>query len=74
MHVNAHKGESEMQLGNSILVGKQQARLELGGISMRTLDTLIAEKRLPVIRIGRRVLIRRAALEAFARKDFQPTQ
>jgi excisionase family DNA binding protein len=38
-------------------------------ISPRTLQTLIATKQIPVRRIGRRVLIHRKDLEAFARRD-----
>jgi excisionase family DNA binding protein len=38
-------------------------------LSLRTVDNLIAAKRLQVRRIGRRVLIPRHALEQFARRD-----
>jgi len=38
-------------------------------ISLRKVQNLIATKQLPVRRIGRRVLIRRKDLEAFARRD-----
>jgi excisionase family DNA binding protein len=44
---------------------------EMLSISPRTLDRLIAEKQLPVRRIGRRVLITRDALEKFTRKDHE---
>lgn len=40
-------------------------------ISPRTLDRLIAEKELPVRRIGRRVLITRDALGKFIRRDHE---
>lgn len=53
----------------AILVSKNEARMELGGISMRTLDTLISSKALPAVRIGKRILIRKADLERFARRD-----
>jgi excisionase family DNA binding protein len=38
-------------------------------VSLRTVQNLIATKQLPVRRIGRRVLIHRKDLEAFARRD-----
>jgi len=43
------------------------------GVSLRTVDRLIALKRLPVRRLGRRVLIPRDSLYAFLRAD-HPTQ
>ena len=55
-----------------ILLSKQEASAALG-VCVRTIDNLISEKRLPTIRIGRRVMIRRDALERFARYD-QPTR
>ena len=48
-----------------ILFSKRQAAQTLS-ISLRTLDKLIVLKRLPVHRIGRRVLISRSAIERFA--------
>ena len=39
------------------------------GVSLRTPQNLIASNQIPVRRIGRRVLIHRKALEAFARRD-----
>ena len=51
-----------------ILLTKLQASSALN-VCLRTVDTLIAEKRLPVVRIGRRVLSHREALERFARHD-----
>ena len=42
---------------------------EILGLSLRTLDRLIAENQLPVRRIGRRVLITRDALETFTSRD-----
>lgn len=44
---------------------------ELLGVSLRTLDRLIAEKQLPVRRIGRRVLVTRDVLAQFVRRDHQ---
>jgi excisionase family DNA binding protein len=38
-------------------------------ISLRTLDFYLATKRLPVRRIGRRVLIQRRDIEKFAARD-----
>lgn len=40
-------------------------------ISPRTLDRLIAEKQIPVRRVGRRVLITCDALEKFIKKDHE---
>jgi excisionase family DNA binding protein len=48
-----------------ILLSKRQAAQTLS-ISIRTLDKLIHSKRLPVHKIGRRVLISRASMERFA--------
>lgn len=50
----------------------QEAARSLG-ISLRTVDRLIALKELPVRRLGRRVLIPRASLESFLRSE-HPTQ
>jgi excisionase family DNA binding protein len=43
------------------------------GVSLRTVDRLIALKRLPVRRLGRRVLIPRNGLQNLLRAD-HPTQ
>jgi excisionase family DNA binding protein len=48
-----------------LLLGKSEAAPFLG-ISVRTLDALIARGEIEVKRIGRRVLIPRAELERFA--------
>jgi excisionase family DNA binding protein len=40
-------------------------------ISVRTVDRLIAEKELPVRRIGRRILITRDVLTQFVKRDHQ---
>jgi excisionase family DNA binding protein len=47
------------------------------GVSLRTVDNLIARKELVVRRVGRRVLVPLAELEKFTRRDHstkQPTQ
>jgi excisionase family DNA binding protein len=51
-----------------ILLNKREVATALA-ISVRTVENLIASKRLPVRRIGRRTLVSRVALEAFARRD-----
>lgn len=51
------------------LLLSRKASARLLGISVRTLDHLIAHAELRVRRIGRRVLVERRALEAFARRD-----
>ena len=43
------------------------------GVSLRTVDRLIALKQLPVRRFGRRVLIQRSVLQNLLRRD-HPTQ
>ena len=48
-----------------VLLSKRQAAQSLS-ISMRTLDKLILTKKLPVHKIGRRVLISRVSMERFA--------
>ncbi len=50
------------------LLNRHQAAEFLGGISVRTLDRLIAEKRLTVVHIKRRRLLHRAELERFAKR------
>ncbi len=56
----------------SIAVNKQEAAHMLG-VSLRTIERLIALKELQVRRLGRRVLIPRTSLENFLRRD-HPTQ
>jgi excisionase family DNA binding protein len=41
------------------------------GVSLRTLDRLIAEKQITVRRIGRRVLITRDTLAQFTKRNHQ---
>jgi excisionase family DNA binding protein len=48
-----------------ILLSKRQAAQVLS-ISLRTLDKLIISKKIPVHRIGRRVLLARTSIERFA--------
>ena len=43
--------------------------IEMLGISLRTLDRLIAEKQITVRRVGRRVLITKDALTQFLKRD-----
>jgi excisionase family DNA binding protein len=49
----------------SLLLSKQQAAQMLG-ISLRSLEHLIAKQELQILRIGRRVLVSRTALVSFA--------
>ena len=53
---------------NAILVSKKDAA-GLLGLSIRTVESLIAQKELPSRRIGRRRMILRVALEKFALRD-----
>jgi excisionase family DNA binding protein len=59
-------------LNDQILLSKREAA-RLLSLSVRTVDNLIAQNRLLVRRVGRRVLIPRRGLEEFARHD-HPTQ
>jgi excisionase family DNA binding protein len=51
-----------------LLVNKREAAALLG-ISVRTLENLIASKELPVRRIGRRVLVLRSKIVQFINSD-----
>jgi excisionase family DNA binding protein len=51
-----------------LLFSKRQAADALG-VSLRTLDKIIANGQLKVARIGTRVLIPKQALEMFARQE-----
>jgi excisionase family DNA binding protein len=55
-----------------LLVGKCEACQLLGGISLRTLDYLLARGELTAVRVGRRVMFHPKALQRFARKDHPP--
>jgi len=57
---------------DSLLSPKREAAQVLG-ISVRTLETLIALGELKSVRVGRRRLIPRGELERFARRD-HPTR
>jgi excisionase family DNA binding protein len=60
------------QKSDLIALSKHEAARKLG-VSLRTIDRLIALKELQVRRLGRRVLIPMAALERFMHTD-HPTQ
>jgi len=60
------------QTTSPIAITKQEAAQMLG-VSLRTIDRLIALKELQVRRLGRRVLIPRTALESLMHRD-HPTQ
>ena len=57
-----------MTMTGKILYSRQEAA-ELLSLSLRSVVVLIDRGELPVRRIGRRVLVPRASLEAFARRD-----
>jgi excisionase family DNA binding protein len=65
VYLHAARRGTEANMPEQILLSKRQAALALS-ISIRTLDKLIITKRLPVHKIGRRVLISRASMERFA--------
>ena len=56
----------------TLAISKVEAA-RLLGVSLRTVDRLIAVKQLPVRRLGRRVLIPRNSLQSLLRAD-RPTQ
>jgi len=62
----AQRAEHARPERKRLLLSKAEACYALN-ISQRKLDYLIADKAIPVRRIGRRVLISRQALEHFAR-------
>lgn len=53
---------------DTILLSKSEAARMLG-LSLRSLDHLIAAREIAVRRIGKRVLIARSAIEAFANSE-----
>ena len=53
---------------NRLLLSKKEAAFSLG-ISLRSIEHLIARKELPTRRIGRRVLVPAAACQQFSRAD-----
>ena len=54
---------------NSPVFLSKKSISQLLGVSLRTIENLIAAGELPVRRVGRRVLIPRQALEEFTRRD-----
>ena len=56
---------------NQLFLSRRESAKVLG-ISLRTLDGLIAAKELPVRRIRKRVLISREVLERFAAGNTEP--
>jgi excisionase family DNA binding protein len=53
---------------DKLLYSRKEAT-QLLSLSLRTIDKLICSKELKVRRIGRKVLIHREVIEAFARRD-----
>lgn len=60
-------------MNERLLISKREAAAMLG-LSVRTIENLIALRELPARRIGRRCLIERHALERFARRDHRTKQ
>ena len=56
-----------------LLLSRRDAAVLLS-ISIRSLDNLIARRRLPVRKVGKRVLVPLAALESFAKSDHETGQ
>jgi excisionase family DNA binding protein len=61
--------ENSVALFQFKLQYSREEAAELIGISLRTLDRLIAEKQIAVRRIGRRVLIGKDVLAQFVKRD-----
>ena len=55
-------------MSDKLLVSKRDAALLLS-VSVRTIENLIAAKRLVARKLGRRTLIPRSAIEQLARRD-----
>lgn len=55
-------------MNDQLLISKQTAA-SLLSVSLRTIDNLLAAKRLTARKIGRRTLIPRSAVEQLARRD-----
>jgi len=55
-------------MNDRLLVSKREAA-SLLSVSVRTIENLIAAKRLVARKLGRRTLIPRSALEQFIRRD-----
>ena len=57
-------------MNEPILLSRKDAA-QLISLSVRTLDYLVSSGELKPLRVGKKLLFRRAALEAFARRDHQ---
>jgi excisionase family DNA binding protein len=64
---------SVMERGSDTLTISKVEAARLLGVSLRTVDRLIAMKQLPIRRLGRRVLIPRNSLQSLLRAD-RPTK
>lgn len=60
-------GNEANETNRPILISRRDAA-QLLAVSTRTVDSLIREKKLPVKRIGTRVLFLRSDLESFAKR------
>jgi len=54
---------------HQLLLSRGESIKALGGISLRKLELLIATKELKTVRIGKRVMISKKALEEFIRRN-----
>jgi excisionase family DNA binding protein len=63
--INPLVREREARTPNS-LMSRDAAARRLGDVNVRTIDRMIARKELPSVRLGRRVLVPIAAVEALA--------
>ena len=60
---------SVMNFAPEILAFSKLEAARMLGVSLRTVDRLIAMKQLPVRRLGRRVLVPRSGLQTLLRTD-----
>ena len=57
----------DKQIPAPLLLTKKEAAAVLGGVCVKTLEKLIAEKKLRAVRVGRRVFVPLSACEKFAK-------
>jgi excisionase family DNA binding protein len=61
--------EEDMEMQNKPLLSSKQRVAEQLGVSVRTIDYLIASGELPTVRIGRRRMVVTKSLDNFCRRD-----
>jgi excisionase family DNA binding protein len=69
MYADQYTSQTVIPAAPLKLQHSREEAAEMIGVSLRTLDRLVAEKRLPIRRIGRRVLINHDVLLRFVQRD-----